>query len=390
MMLAAQLDRQLFDVAIYERNAAPGRKFLVAGKGGFNLTHGEALPAFIRRYTPSSFLEEPLSQFSNSDLRHWLDAIGIPTYVGTSSRVFPVKGIKPIEVLNAVLKHLKDRGVVIHAQHEWKGFGDDNSLLLDTPAGHKKIKADIIVFALGGGSWKVTGSNGSWADHFRQKGIECIPFMPSNCAFGVQWPRAFIEQVQGQALKNCIFRCGALQRKGEAVLTAFGIEGSGVYALSPEVRDQLAKHKQALLRIDLKPGLSEEEIYKRIVARGRSSLSKCLEASLKLSPLTITMLKALVSKDDFTQADSLAKAIKNFPVTIYAMAPVDDAISTAGGISLGEIDADFELKKLPGHYAIGEMLDWDAPTGGYLLQACFSMGFALAQQLNKTGHKKNG
>lgn len=383
MMLAAQLDRQLFEVAIYERNAAPGRKFLVAGKGGFNLTHGEEPAAFTRRYTPSSFLEKPLAQFSSSDLRRWLMEIGIPTYVGTSNRVFPAKGIKPIDVLNAVLKQLKDRDVMIHTHYKWKGFGEHNSLLFDTAEGHRQITADLVVFAMGGASWKVTGSDGSWAAYFEQKGIECVPFKPSNCAFAVQWPGDFIAGAQGQALKNCMFRCGESERKGEAVLTTFGIEGSGVYALSPALRDQLHRHKKALLLIDLKPGLSEAEIYERIDARGRSSLSKCLETSLHLSSPAIAMLKAMMSKDDFTQAASLAKAIKNFPITVVGMAPIDDAISTVGGIPLGEVNADLELKKLPGHYAIGEMLDWDAPTGGYLLQACFSMGYALAQQFNK-------
>lgn len=389
MMLAAQLDRQLFDVSIYERNTAPGRKFLVAGKGGFNLTHGENLDNFIKRYTPPHFLEKTLSQFSNAELRHWLEAIGIPTYAGTSNRIFPVKGIKPIEVLNAVLKQLKNREVKIYTQWQWEGFSETNQLLFETAEGHSEVKADIVVFAMGGASWKVTGSDGSWNAYFERKGIECLPFRSSNSAFGVKWPDGFIARAQGQALKNCMFRCGALERKGEAVLTEFGIEGSGVYALSPAVRDQLANNKKALLMVDLKPGLSEEETCERISARGRSSLSKCLETDLKLSPLAIAMLKALISKEDFTQAASLARAIKTLPLTITSMAPVDEAISTVGGISLNEIDASFQLKKLPGHYAIGEMLDWDAPTGGYLLQACFSMGHALAQHLKKE-HKKNG
>lgn len=383
MMLAASLNSEMFEVTIYERNAAPGRKFLVAGKGGFNLTHGEDPESFIRRYTPSSFAEAFLEQFSNADLRHWLHTSGIPTYVGSSNRVFPVKGIKPIEVLNAVLNQLKEKQVTIRTHWQWKGFGQDGTLDFETPSGHRSINADITVFAMGGASWKVTGSDGLWTAYFEQKGIECLPFNSSNCAFGVEWPASFIAKAQGQALKNCVFRCGALERKGEAVVTGYGIEGSGVYALSPAVRDQLAKHNKALLLIDLKPGLSEEAICERISARGRSSLSKCLEADLKLSATAIAMLKALVSKDNFTEPTLLAKVIKSLPLTITSMPPVDEAISTVGGISLNEVDGQFQLKKLPGHYAIGEMLDWDAPTGGYLLQACFSMGYALAQHLNR-------
>lgn len=384
-MLAAQLDERTFDVGLYEQDAALGRKFLVAGNGGFNLTHAEPLEDLVSRYNPTHFLEPALRQFSNTGFRHWLNDIGIPTYTGTSNRVFPLKGTRPIGVLNAVLKQLADRHVKIYTQHRWSGFAGDNALLVDTPGGTRTVKADIVVFSLGGSSWKVTGSNGLWTEHFEKKKISCVPFQASNCAFGIEWPEAFIDKAEGQALKNCIFTCDNTSKKGEAVLTRFGIEGSGVYPLSPEIRSELSKEGTARLYIDLKPMLSGQDTRERIAARGNASLSKCLEQDLKLSAVSIGLLKAFLSKEEFTEPASLASKIKRFPLRITSLAHLDDAISTVGGLALNEVDATFQLKKLPGNYAIGEMLDWDAPTGGYLLQACFSMGYSLAAHLNASG-----
>ncbi len=382
MMLAAQLDRQQFDVSLYEQNATPGRKFLVAGKGGFNLTHAESLDRFIQRYEPASFFEGILRAFSNSDLQHWLLGIGIPTYTGSSQRVFPAKGIKPVQVLNAVLAQLKANGVSLELNHRWTGFSEDGSLLFETPAGLCKVQADKVVFALGGASWPVTGANGHWSVYLAAKGVACLPFRPSNCAFGISWPASLPGKAEGLALKNCMFTCNGISKQGEAVLTRFGIEGSGVYALSPAIRSQLDTQMPAALHIDLKPALSGEEIRQRLERRGAVPVGKYLHSGLKLGEAAILLLRALLSRDDFMQPARLATQIKNLRLDIVSMAPVDEAISTVGGVALTEIDRHFELKKLPGHYAIGEMLDWDAPTGGYLLQACFSMGYSLALHLN--------
>lgn len=382
MMLASQLHRQRFDVCLYEQNAAPGRKFLVAGKGGFNLTHAEDLGRLVQRYTPAPFFEEILHAFSNSDLQRWLLDIGIPTYTGTSQRVFPVKGVKPVQVLNAVLDRLKANGVELRTHHRWTGFSKDGSLLFETPAGLCKVQADIVVFALGGASWPVTGANGYWTTYLAAKGITCLPFRSSNCAFGVSWPAGLPGKAEGLALKNCEFTCNGISKKGEAVLTRFGIEGSGVYALSPAIRGQLDTQMPAILHIDLKPALSEEEIRQRLERRGTKPVGKYLESDLKLGEAAILLLRSLLSKDDFMQPAQLAAYIKHLRLEIISLAPVDEAISTVGGVALTEIDQHFELKKLPGHYAIGEMLDWDASTGGYLLQACFSMGYSLARHLN--------
>lgn len=382
MMLASQLNENLFDVNIYEKNSALGRKFLVAGKGGFNLTHAEPIDNFIARYTPTSFLENSLRGFSNTDLQEWFSSIGIKTYSGTSDRIFPIKGIKPIEVLNAILKQLEKNKVKINYEFDWKGFDANDSLVFETSAGIKKIKADITIFALGGASWKVTGSDGAWLNYFSVKNILYEPFEASNCAFKIDWPKNIISKIEGKALKNCEFICGEKTHKGEAVITKFGIEGSGVYPLSGEFRKQIHKNKKAIVYVDLKPQLTSNEIKNRIEKKGKINLTAFLEKDLKINGAKISLLKTFLSKDEFMDNEKLISKIKKFPLQIISLAPIDEAISTVGGISLSEIDEDFQLKKLYDHYIIGEMLNWDAPTGGYLLQGCFSMGFNLAKHLN--------
>jgi uncharacterized flavoprotein (TIGR03862 family) len=384
LMLAAKLDEKKFNVSIYEKNNAPGRKFLVAGKGGFNLTHAEPVEQFVTRYTPSVFFEKLIASFSNADLRNWLDTIGVPTYVGSSKRVFPVKGMKPIEVLNAILNELKNKKVKILTQHIWKGWSSNNDeLVFEVNEQQINVKADIIVFALGGASWKKTGSDGSWAEYFTKKGVDVIPFQSSNCAFEVKWPNDRLKIVEGQSLKNIVLKCLDKEKKGEVVITAFGLEGGAIYALSTQIRQQLNKNETATVFLDLKPSLSVSEIIQRLkIGQGRGSLSKRLEDKLKLNKTQLALLKVLINKEDFIQPEQLAKMIKSLPLQITGMAVIDEAISTVGGVSLNEIDTDFQLKKLPGHYVIGEMLDWDAPTGGYLLQACFSMANALAACCN--------
>src|SRR2546428_6953006 len=258
LMLAAQLNENTFDVTIYERNVAVGRKFLVAGQGGFNLTHGETIDQLITRYTPVSFLKNSIFSFSNVGLREWLVSIGIETYVGSSNRVFPVKGIKPIEVLNAILKILSLKHVKIQTRHHWQGWNDSNELVFSTDKELKTLKADLVIFALGGASWQKTGSDGGWIDHFAAKGVNINPFQASNCAFKINWPKEFIKQMEGKPIKNIAIRCLDREKKGEVVITSFGIEGGAIYALIPEIRQQL-NDKVATIHIDLKPDLSLEE-----------------------------------------------------------------------------------------------------------------------------------
>lgn len=381
LMLACKLDSGRYDISIYEKNAALGRKFLVAGKGGFNLTHSEEPGQFADRYTPKAFIQPFLQAFSNSDFRTWLKSAGIETYVGTSKRVFPAKGIKPIEVLKAIEAQLSNNHVSLHYQHEWKGWQGEE-LLFENQGKTVTLKPDLTVFATGGASWKVTGSDGSWAGYLAQKGIRIHPFSPSNCAYQVSWDKDFIQRYAGSALKNSEFRCGPLTRKGEAILTEFGIEGSGVYPLSGAVRKALSEQGSAILSIDLKPDLDLREITGRLENKGKLSVKNVLEKKLNFTPVQTELLKLYSTKEEYHNPGRLAAVIKNLELTVCGLAPIDDAISTVGGIAIEELSAELELKKLPGHYAIGEMIDWDAPTGGYLLQACFSMGYALANHLN--------
>ena len=382
LMLASQLDSTIFEVTIYERNNAVGRKLLVAGDGGFNLTHSEELEQFISRYTPSSFLEKSLRKFSNTYLIDWLKSIGIETYIGTSKRVFPLKGIKPIDVLNSILDVLKQKNIVLKTQHEWKGWNENDELIFENNSETINSKTDIAVFAMGGGSWKVTGSNGIWLNYFKEKGIKTIPFQPSNCAVKINWKKQFIDLAEGKSLKNISAKCLEKERKGEVVITKFGLEGGAIYALIGEIRKQL-NDNGATITIDLKPLLRVEEIKNKISNRGNKSLTKQLEDNLNLNEIQISLLKSVLTKEEFTSIELLSDRIKSVPLTIVGLAPIDEVISTVGGIALTEVDENFQLKKLPGNYSIGEMLDWDAPTGGYLLQACFSMGYYLAKHLNE-------
>jgi len=377
--LAAFLDKEKFAVTIFEKKKALGRKFLVAGKGGFNLTHSEAIESLIGRYTPSAFLEKELLQFTNTDLRAWLNSIGIPTYVGSSKRVFPEEGIKPITVLKAIQSVLIEKGVKIEYNKTWTGWDADNRLLF---ADGESVEADYQIFALGGGSWKVTGSDGAWLPTFVRKGINTIPFQASNCAYNIVWQSDFILRYAGAPLKNIAISCLNKKKKGEVVITSFGLEGNAIYALSPEIRLELKKEQKATILMDLKPALSQAEVLAKLKKHRSKKITEILKVELRLSAAQIGLLKTYLTKEAFLDIDTLALNIKNFPLDIVDSTDLDQAISTVGGVALAEVDKDFQLNRVANNYCIGEMLDWDAPTGGYLLQACFSMGFGLARHLN--------
>jgi uncharacterized flavoprotein (TIGR03862 family) len=379
MTLAAFLNDQKFEVTIFEKKKSLGRKFLVAGKGGFNLTHSEAIESLVERYGPSSFLKTVLLKFTNQDLRNWLRSIGIPTYIGSSKRVFPEAGIKPIAVLKAILAVLVEKGVKIEYNKTWTDWDKNNNLVFNN---EEIVASDYKIFALGGGSWKITGSDGGWLPLFASKGIHAIPFEASNCAYNIVWDKDFILKHAGAPLKNISISCLDKSRKGEVVITEFGLEGNPVYALSPEIRSELNKHQKATIYIDLKPTLSYEDIVLKLKKSPSKKTTDLLKSTLKLSPVQIGLLKTYLSKEVFLDLESLALKIKSLPLEISSAAELDQAISTVGGVSLSEIDMNFHLNALETNYCIGEMLDWDAPTGGYLLQACFSMGYSLAQHLN--------
>jgi len=378
-LLASFLDAEKFTITIYEKNKTSGRKFLVAGKGGFNLTHSEPIDQLIKRYTPAGFLDEALTSFTNSDFRNWLDHIGISTYVGSSKRVYPKEGIKPIEVLNVMLKSLKEKGVVFKYGHTFSNWDAANNPIIND----KAIQADYTIFSLGGASWKVTGSDGNWRDTFTNKGIKTKMFQASNCGYQIDWEPDFIKKHEGTPLKNIAITCNTTVQKGEAVITTFGLEGNAIYGLSPQIRAQLDAQAKATVCIDFKPSLSLESITSKIKSSGFKNTTQILKKELKLSSAQIDLFKTYLSKESYLNTTSLAEHIKKFPLDIINTATIDEAISTVGGIDLQAVTSHFELKEMPTQFCIGEMLDWDAPTGGYLLQASASIGVFVATYINE-------
>ena len=379
LFLAAFVKTEFYDVTIYEKKASLGRKFLVAGDGGFNLTHAEDHPDFKLRYTPTGFLNQALDHFTNVDFRAWLLTLDIPTFVGSSKRVFPEKGIKPIEVLKRIESHLKESKVQFEFNKTFTHWNEDGKLAFNQ---NELIESDFAVFALGGGSWKVTGSDGDWLNVFKEKGIETSPFSPSNCAYKIDWQKEFIDKHEGQPLKNLSISINGKTQKGEAVITRFGIEGNAIYGLSPEIRTELALKNEAIVHIDFKPTL-ELSVLSQKLARSNSKTTEILKNKIKLTKPVLDLIKSNSSKEQFLDPKSLAQLIKSFPIKLTGTAPIDEAISTTGGISLNAVSPSFELMKLKNTFCIGEMLNWDAPTGGYLIQACASSGVYLAKHLNQ-------
>ncbi len=379
LLLAAFLNSEKFTISIFEKNKTSGRKFLVAGKGGFNLTHSEPMDSLIKRYSPNGFLDQALLHFTNIDFRNWLDQIGIPTFIGSSKRVYPKEGIKPIQVLKAILKTLQEKGVIFKYEHTFSGWDENGNPIIN----NKAIPTDYTVFSLGGGSWKVTGSDGKWLDTFSKKGIQTKAFQASNCAYQVDWKLNFIQKHEGTPLKNIAISCNKTIQKGEAVITKFGLEGNAIYGLSPQIRKQLDTDSKASIFIDFKPSLTLEKVHFKIKSSRYRNTTEILKKELKLSASQIDLLKLYISKESYLHSETLAKYIKQFPLEILNTAAINEAISTVGGIDLNAISKNFELKNMPNQFCIGEMLDWDAPTGGYLLQACASTGVYLAKYLNK-------
>jgi len=379
MGLAYFLNSERYDVIIYEQNKTCGRKFLVAGKGGFNLTHGEPLEQLKSRYLPKGFLDPALDAFTNGDLRSWMGALGIETFVGSSGRVFPISGIKPIQVLGTILEKLDTKGIQIMYNKQWSGWSAAHLPIVNEG---EEVEADYYVYALGGASWKVTGSSGAWASHFADKGVVVLPFESSNCAYNVPWSSSFLEGAEGQPLKNIAVRCGDKIQKGELVITKFGLEGNGIYALSPKIRKELYQAGEAIVYIDLKPTLDMGRVKARLLNSRSKKVTETLKNDIKLNKVQVLLLKEYTSRAEFLDLDKLALAIKGLPIKITGLAPLDEAISTVGGVSTQALDRHFQLKQLNNSFCIGEMVDWDAPTGGYLLQGCISMGAYLAKYLN--------
>jgi uncharacterized flavoprotein (TIGR03862 family) len=361
-----------------------GRKFLMAGRGGLNLTHSEPLPDFLGRYREAaSHLKVAIETFPSEWLRAWSDALGQPTFIGSSGRVFP-EAFKASPLLRAWLRRLDAAGVQFALRHRWTGWDAEGRLRFQTTDGMRIVDARTTVLALGGASWPRLGSDGAWAEILAAKGVTLSPLRPANCGFSVAWSDIFRDRFEGLPLKSAALSFGTHTVRAEAILTRGGIEGGAIYALSAELREAIAKDGEATLHVALRPDLDAEDLIARLSApRGKQSLSNFLRKAAQLSPVAIGLLQeagiATGRQPASLSPADLAHLINAVPIKLTGIAPIDRAISTAGGIAFDELDKDFMIRRLPGVFAAGEMLDWEAPTGGYLLQACFATGAAAGK-----------
>ncbi|OKO71438.1 NAD(FAD)-utilizing dehydrogenase [Bradyrhizobium sp. AS23.2] len=371
-------------VTVYDAMPSAGRKLLMAGRGGLNLTHSEPLPQFIARYRGAApKLQAAIAAFSPDALRAWSEALGEPTFVGSSGRVFP-KAFKASPLLRAWLRRLDAAGVRFAFRHRWSGWVDEGRLQFQTRDGAPAIAADATVLALGGASWPRLGSDGGWTTILADKGVSIAPLRPANCGFSVAWSDIFRTRFEGQPLKGIALTFGPHSLRGEAIVTQAGIEGGAIYALSAELREAIAESGEAVLHIALRPDLEHAELVRRLsVSRGKQSFSNFLRKAAQLSPVAVGLLQeARIGAGQSLSAmppAQLAELINAVPIKLTGTAPIARAISSAGGVSFDELDADFMIRKLPGVFAAGEMLDWEAPTGGYLLQASFATGAAAGR-----------
>lgn len=380
LIAAETLARHGHRVVVYERMPSLGRKFLLAGRGGLNLTHSEDLGKFLTRYgTAEASLRDAVEAFPPERLRAFSEDLGQPTFVGTSGRVFP-KAMKASPLLRAWLRRLASMGVRFAFRHRWWGWDADNSLLFDTPNGSARVTADATVLALGGASWPRLGSDGGWVEVLRRQGIDVSALRSANSGFLAQWSE-HLQRHAGEPLKRIALSFDGVTTRGEAMITQTGLEGGGVYALSSLLRSAIERSGEAILTIDLLPDMSVADVAQRIsVARGKQSLSSRLRKSLSLSPAAIALAQeAMQGKLATLKPEAMAATLKALPVRLTGVAPVARAISSAGGVSFDELDSGFMVKRKPGLFVAGEMLDWEAPTGGYLLQACFATGFAAGE-----------
>lgn len=383
LMAAQVMAQHKLRVAIYDAMRSPARKFLMAGRGGLNLTHSEPFEMFVTRYGARREKIEPLlKQFGPAQVRAWANALGDETFIGSSGRVFP-RAMKASPLLRAWLKQLDDAGVTLHVRHRWRGFAKPNAngksiaLVFDTPNGEKIIHARAVVLALGGGSWAKLGSDGAWVELLRQAGIAVNALKPSNCGFIVAWSDTFREKFQGAPVKSVTLTFENFTQQGEFIITRTGIEGSLVYAASALLRDAIAERGSAVIALDLAPDRSPTWLAQKLkTPRGKRSLTTHLEKTLGIHGVKMGLLREFVPRADFDDATRLPAHIKQLRVPLVATASIERAISSAGGVPFEALDENLMLKNLPGVFCAGEMLDWEAPTGGYLLTACFASGYA--------------
>ena len=392
LMAAEVLSQAGVKVDLYDSMPSVGRKFLLAGVGGMNITHSEPYPAFLSRYAERAPHMAPLLRAFDADsLCQWIHELGIETFIGSSGRVFPTD-MKAAPLLRAWLKRLRESGVVIHTRHRWLGWQADGQLRIASPEGEKTLKPDAVVLALGGGSWARLGSDGAWMPLLAERGVEVAALLPSNCGFDVAgWSDLLRNKFAGAPLKNIAIALEhSTPRLGECVITASGIEGSLIYAWSAPIREAINQHGAATILIDLLPGKAVDKIEAALAKpRGSRSMSKHLHSQLGLDGVKAALLRELAPTDCFADPAQLAQAIKALPLKLIKTRPLDEAISSAGGVRFEALDEHLMLKQLPGVFCAGEMLDWEAPTGGYLLTGCFASGRAAGLGVLSWLHKNN-
>ena len=393
LMAAEVLAQSGAAVTVYDAMPSAGRKFLMAGRGGLNLTHSEPLPQFLGRYREATpHLRAAIEAFPPQALRDWSEALGQETFVGSSGRVFP-KAFKASPLLRAWLRRLDSMGVRFALRHRWTGWDEQGRLCFQTPNGPHAVEASAVVLALGGASWPRLGSDGAWVSTLAAKGVQVSTLRPANSGFSVAWSNVFRDRFEGQPLKGVALTFGAHTVRGEAIVTRTGIEGGAVYALSAELREAILHDGRVTLNVALRPDVEVGDLTAKFsAAKSKQSFSNFLRKAANLSPVAIGLLQEAakatgMSLSALSPAD-LARLIQAVPVQLSGVSPIARAISTAGGLAFDEIDADFMLRRVPGVFAAGEMLDWEAPTGGYLLQASFATGVAAGRGALKWPERK--
>ena len=382
LMAAEVLSQAGVNVDVYDAMPSVGRKFLMAGKGGMNITHAEPMERFVARYGKrSEMIAAWLADFGPDELREWVHGLGISTFVGSSGRVFP-DDMKAAPLLRAWLHRLREGGVRFHMRHRWQGWAGD-VLKFATPDGEVEITADAVVLAMGGGSWARLGSDGAWVKLLEARGVAVAPLKPANCGFDAGWSGHFAGKFAGHPIKSVAISftdsTGATHtRPGDLIATATGLEGGLIYALSALLRDEIEAAGSAVIHIDLLPGKSLSRLVEEIShPRGSRSMSSHLQSRANIKGVKSGLLREILTREDFDRPEALAAAIKSLPVRLVAPRPLDEAISSAGGVTFERLDQ--RLMVLPGVFCAGEMLDWEAPTGGYLLTACFASGRRAGQ-----------
>ena len=385
LMAAEVLSQAGLHVSVFDAMPSLGRKFLLAGIGGLNITHSEAYETFCTRYGDRQpQLQKALDAFTPTALCDWVHGLGVETFVGSSGRVFP-KEMKAAPLLRAWLHRLRTAGVQFHVRHRWSGWTEEGALCFQTTAGEIRVKPQVTILALGGASWPQLGSDGRWVPWLEKLGVNVAPLQSANCGFEVNWSSYLQERFAGVPLKSVALTITDVhgrqeRRQGEMVISRHGVEGSLIYAFSRALRELLQAQGQASFHLDLLPGRDAAKVLAEVShPRGSRSLSSHLQSRLGLAGVKLALLREVLTPAEFADSAKLAAAIKALPVTVKATRPLAEAISTAGGVCFESLDEHFMLNQLPGTFAAGEMLDWEAPTGGYLLTACLATGRAVAE-----------